>query len=240
MHTYSHTYAHAHTHTICNRTLTYRLSWWHQVKKLFRRTVDVADAPLPQFSQFIRNCAATYRNTIIADQAASVFETRACPLPCNGAGCQHVYVCQHFYLCQRFVRMSVPYPTICLCLRFYRPYFTSFLGNCFSHSFSAQHGTLLFPRHLGRLFREVTITCWSVHLSFIFHTQLFVYTTPHRLGEALLTLLSEHIVNNVVQIGGKFYRQSCGISQVSLVNSAVCSFCTSTHIWVTDYDKRDI
>lgn len=43
-------------------------------------------------------------------------------------------------------------------------------------------------------------------------------------AEALLSLLSEHIQRNVVQIGKKYYRQKTGIPQGSLVSSLLCSF----------------
>lgn len=42
--------------------------------------------------------------------------------------------------------------------------------------------------------------------------------------EALLSLLSEHIQRNVVQIGKKYYRQKTGIPQGSIVSSLLCSF----------------
>lgn len=42
--------------------------------------------------------------------------------------------------------------------------------------------------------------------------------------EDLLTLLHEHISNNIVKIGKKFYRQSEGIPQGSVVSSLLCNY----------------
>jgi telomerase reverse transcriptase len=42
--------------------------------------------------------------------------------------------------------------------------------------------------------------------------------------DKLLSLLSEHIERNIVQIGTKHYRQKTGIPQGSIVSSLLCSF----------------
>ncbi|KAI5245471.1 hypothetical protein E4T43_03219 [Aureobasidium subglaciale] len=46
----------------------------------------------------------------------------------------------------------------------------------------------------------------------------------HRSRAGILALLREHIERNVVQIGKKFYRQTTGIPQGSVVSSLLCNF----------------
>ncbi|KAG9689750.1 hypothetical protein KCU95_g13462, partial [Aureobasidium melanogenum] len=46
----------------------------------------------------------------------------------------------------------------------------------------------------------------------------------HRSRAGILALLREHIERNIVQIGKKFYRQTTGIPQGSIVSSLLCNF----------------
>ncbi|KAH0398581.1 hypothetical protein KCU89_g7089, partial [Aureobasidium melanogenum] len=46
----------------------------------------------------------------------------------------------------------------------------------------------------------------------------------HRSRAGILALLREHIERNIVQIGKKFYRQTTGIPQGSVVSSLLCNF----------------
>lgn len=46
----------------------------------------------------------------------------------------------------------------------------------------------------------------------------------HRSRAGILALLREHVERNIVQIGKKFYRQTTGIPQGSIVSSLLCNF----------------
>lgn len=59
-------------------------------------------------------------------------------------------------------------------------------------------------------------------------------TQSRRYRSAILTQLEEHITNNIVKIGKKYYRQRDGIPQGSIMSTMLCSF------FYGDFERRHL